>query len=461
MEAAVNLVNVDLKKNLANGELHLRRVHKIVLRLELLNKQKLATGPRGRACTPLPCQLGSTRAPEDRIQYLKTHYEPLVLDEVELLDLDATGFSDHETWLYVPPQTKKNSQDPVTPLQWCRHVLEAPEWKVARRFMRLQLESASCWRQLPSTPPPLGKVAVVSPIGSPRSPENHGNPHANSQNPSGRARTPTFIPHLTRGSNSSPRRRSSPRLQTDLAVIPPGPDEDDLVPRGYKLKDLTDVQVVARLQEEKLRQACASTSSALATRRSRSVTLPLSARPDPEDKAGGKDHLYPQHAPTFSSDRNLQSSSFLSVCPSAPPRLSAGRLRQPFRTGPDKTQTSLPYLARAQSVPNASLLATNQNFGSPTCLSSPASPTLQHARIQSTGRTSSPSRQPPKASAYVSPTISASRSPGGADGTSRIPLRSKCSSYCMSGLSPPWPANSCKMVQPGHSSRNAMRLFST
>ncbi|XP_037123616.1 SLAIN motif-containing protein-like isoform X2 [Syngnathus acus] len=256
MEAAVNLVNVDLKKNLANGELHLRRVHKLVLSLGLLNKQKLPTGPRGRACTPLPCQLGSPRAPKDRIQYLQKHYEPLVLDEVELLDLDATGFSDHETWLYVPPQTKKNSQDPVTPLQWCRHVLEAPEWKVARRFMHLQLESALCWRQVLSspgpttTPPPLGKVAVMSPISSPRSPETH----AHSQSPSGRARTPTFIPHLTRGSNSSPRRRSSPRLQADLAVvIPPGPDEEDLVPHGYKLKDLTDVQVVARLQEENLR----------------------------------------------------------------------------------------------------------------------------------------------------------------------------------------------------------------
>ncbi|KAM9831106.1 SLAIN motif-containing protein 1-like [Syngnathus typhle] len=446
METAVNLVNVDLKKNLAKSELHLRRVHKLVLSLELLNKQKLPTGPCGRAWKPLPCQLGSPRAPEDRIQYLQKHYEPLVLDEVELLDLDATGFSDHETWLYVPPQTKKNSQDPVTPLQWCRHVLEAPEWKVARRFMHLQLESASsalCWRQVLSspgpttTPPPVGKVPVVSPISSPRSPETH----AHSQSPSGRARTPTFIPHLTRGSNSSPRRRSSPRQQADLAVIPPGPDEDNLVPHGYKLKDLTDVQVVARLQEEKLRQACASTSSALATRRSRSVTLPLSARPDPEDEAGGKGQLYPQRARTFSSDRNLQSSSFLSVHPSAQPRPSAGRLRQPSRTGPDKTQSSLPNLSRAQSVPNASLLATNQNFGSPSCMTSPTSPTLRHARVQSTGRTSSPSRQPPKASAF------ALRSAGGADGTSRIPMRSKCSSYCMSGLSPPWPGSSCKVAQ--------------
>lgn len=97
-------------------------------------------------------------------------------------------------------------------------------------------------------------------------------PH--SQNPSGRARTPTFIPHPTCGKSTffsscpersaslcciftshhrlpgSTQRRRSPRPQVDCDVISPGVDEDDLVPHGYKLQDLTDVQVIARLQEE-------------------------------------------------------------------------------------------------------------------------------------------------------------------------------------------------------------------
>ncbi|XP_019712132.1 SLAIN motif-containing protein-like isoform X4 [Hippocampus comes] len=262
METVVaNAANVGLKQNLVNGEQQLRRLRELILRLELHNKRRSPTRARGhRACTPPSCQLGSPGPPEHRVQYLQQQdqYEPLVLDEVELLDLELIGFSDHETWLYVPPKTnKKNCENYLTPLQWCRHILEAPEWKLAKHDMRLQLEIASCWRKLlysprpTSTPPAVSRVAVVSPIGtsrttcsSPQSPEMHASSRPHSQNPSGRARTPTFIPHPTRG--SSQRRRSLlPQVDRDVIV-----DEDDLVPHGYKLQDLTDVQVIARLQEE-------------------------------------------------------------------------------------------------------------------------------------------------------------------------------------------------------------------
>ncbi|XP_051913684.1 SLAIN motif-containing protein-like isoform X2 [Hippocampus zosterae] len=260
----VNAANVDLKKNLVNGERQLRRLRELILRLELHNKRRSPTRARGHSpCTPSSCQPGSPGPPEHRVEYLQQQgqYEPLVLDDVELLDLELIGFSDHETWLYVPPKTnKKNCENYLTPLQWCRHILEAPEMKLARHDTRLQLQIASCWRKLlysprpTSTPPAVSRVAVVSPIGtsrttcsSPRTPEMHASSRPHSQNPSGRVRTPTFIPHPTRGSSQQCR---SLLPQVDRDVIFPGVDEDDLVPHGYKLQDLTDVQVIARLQEE-------------------------------------------------------------------------------------------------------------------------------------------------------------------------------------------------------------------
>ncbi|XP_061533676.1 SLAIN motif-containing protein 1-like isoform X1 [Phycodurus eques] len=507
MESAVaDPAIVDRKRNLANCEMQLRRLQELVLRLEL-NDKRLPASPRGHwPCTPPPYQPGSlVVTPEGWLESFQQN-EPFVLDEVELLDSDIFGFSDNETWLYVPPKANESkAAKPLIPLKWCRHILEAPEWKRARRSMCLQLESASCWRRLSSprassTPRPPSRVAVVSPIGTPRSGTTHSSPvspetpassRPHSQSPIGRARTPTFIPHLTRGSSL---RGCSPRPRVACDVISPGVDEDDLFPHGYKLQDLTDVQVVARLQEEKLRQDCASTSSALAKRRSQSITFPLSAPPDLEEEEKGDDGDYGPVPPerhlwllplarTFSSARDLQSSSsFLSLHPYTPPLPSADPMQLSFKLGTDKMQRSLPNLAQAHSVPSASLLHNSQSFDSPgwltrlqSSISIPgASPILRHTRVQSTGSVSSPSRQPLKATAYVSPSIRNSaylltpRSLGNSG--SRIPILSKSSSLCLSSPSPPWstffndtasPIASCKVAQARHRYRNMVRLVST
>uniref|UniRef100_UPI0037E766F0 SLAIN motif-containing protein 1-like n=1 Tax=Semicossyphus pulcher TaxID=241346 RepID=UPI0037E766F0 len=352
--------------------------------------------------SPLPtllCQpsLGSFQLPEEHFEYFLPHTgvdeaaaageeeeeeeeeeedesEPSVLDELELLDLDSLSCSDQseETWLYVSSRARESSEDALTPLQWCRKALDCPKSEVeaARRSLSLRLEQVSRWRTSLSSPspssspgPPLSRVAGVSPISAsppakpcstPQSTDRHA-PSLSSPlhpvlhrtlSPVGKdlspvaERTPTFLPH----SRSRSLRRStfSPQssMDSDLGA---SEVEDDSIALGYKLQDLTDVQVMARLQEESLRQDFASTSCVLANRRSQSFTFQLSqlsAGPGLEEEDEEDDEDYgllppPQprltrlpHSHTFSSIRDWRRSTS-SLCtppstPSTPPYPSAG-----------------------------------------------------------------------------------------------------------------------------------------
>nr|XP_046237870.1 SLAIN motif-containing protein 1-like isoform X1 [Scatophagus argus] len=505
-----------------------------------------ALGSSGGYCLPSPlptllCQssLGSFAPPEEPFDYFLPHTtgedgaaaageaedasEPSVLDELELLDLNSLSCSDEsdETWLYVSSKAKESKDDSLTPLQWCRQGLDCPKSEVeaARRSLSLRLEQVSRWRSSLSSPSPssspgpsLSRVAGVSPVSAspstktcstPQSSERHA-PSLSSPlhpalhrtlSPVGKElspvaeRTPTFLPH----SRSRSLRRSalSPQSSVDSDLCA-SEAEDDSIALGYKLQDLTDVQVMARLQEESLRQDYASTSSVLANRRSQSFTFQLSqlgAGPDLEEEDEEDDEDYgllppPQprltrlpHSHTFSSIREWRrSTSSLSTppsTPSTPPYPSAGLAFQPQPPGPglgslcaaepqgfrpgsaefeNKLRRSMPNLVRAPSMPSVPiptnpsaspcLLRNSQSFDSSSGLgrlqSSIPSPGQLQNRVQSVGNFTSLSRQPLKATAYVSPTIKGSNSMptstslqslnSGGGAISGIPLLSKAQS---------------------------------
>ncbi|NWW01128.1 SLAIL protein, partial [Oreocharis arfaki] len=132
------------------------------------------------------------------------------LDEVKVLELENCP-EEEDCWLYVSPR-KSVDEKTASPLKWCRQVLDnpSPEIEAACRTLINRLDQ--------------GYLSM----------------------------------HSALSSQSS--------VDSELST------SDDSISMGYKLQDLTDVQVMARLQEESLRQDCAS-SSASVSRRSSSASL--------------------------------------------------------------------------------------------------------------------------------------------------------------------------------------------
>ncbi|XP_053792355.1 SLAIN motif-containing protein 1 isoform X2 [Vidua chalybeata] len=173
-----------------------------------------------------------------------------VLDEVAVLELEDGCGEDEDTWLYVLPTKSHTPQEKsLSPLQWCRRVLDhpTPEIEAAKRSLCFRLEQASRWRNLFSTPVslafPYSPVARLTPY------TNGCNTPSFSKTSSKAILTPERTGYISRSSPLSPQSSIDSELSTSEL-------EDDSISMGYKLQDLTDVQIMARLQEEnKLRRS--------------------------------------------------------------------------------------------------------------------------------------------------------------------------------------------------------------
>ncbi|XP_070969271.1 SLAIN motif-containing protein 1-like isoform X1 [Oncorhynchus clarkii lewisi] len=517
MDAAVMnsqiMTDVNGNSNAANAELEVKKLQELVRKLERQNEQLrtrangctgsphiLPPSPAymaGSYCIPSPlptllCQssLESFFPLDEPFEYLHSHYvdtaldteadymERTVLDEVDILDLDAVfSIEDSEaTWLYVSAKARLWGESPVTPLQWSRQVLDSPRTEVeSARSLCLRLDQVHRWRGVfssHSSPAlPLRRVAGVSPLSASFSRSCSTPPPADrpasfssplhpllhlSLTPVGKAeRIPTFLPanHSANRSRSLQRFLLSPQSSMD-SELSASELEDDAITQGYKLQDLVDVQVMARLQEDSLRQDYATTSI---NRRSASfsfLSLQHSGEADLEEEEDEEEYgqLPPpqprltrvgptlqrglSHSHTFSSIRDWRRST---TSPSTPQYPSGGFSYQPpplalasptlstdtpeqqgFRPGSDKLRRSMPNLFRAPSVPSPlspanhivspSTLRNSLSFDSSNGLasrlqSSIPSPGQLQNRVQSVGNFQSLSRQPLKATAYVSPTV--------------------------------------------------------
>ncbi|XP_029356161.1 SLAIN motif-containing protein 2 isoform X1 [Echeneis naucrates] len=198
--------------------------------------------------------------------------ETSILDEVEILDLEDMDClnEDEDSWLY---ETKLNSplQKALSPIVWCRQALDnpSPEMESAKRSLihRLDLTMSANKRR--------------SLYGSPYNHQSYGSPYstnaANSPYSSGfnsPSSTPIRVPiirqQLMPGNavhqrNAAAERNPpavSPQSSVDSELSTSEMDEDSVgSSTTYKLNDVTDVQILARMQEESLRQDYAATAS--------------------------------------------------------------------------------------------------------------------------------------------------------------------------------------------------------
>ncbi|XP_054019019.1 SLAIN motif-containing protein 1 isoform X2 [Dryobates pubescens] len=419
-----------------------------------------------------------------------------VLDEVAVLELeDGCCGQDEDTWLYVlPTKILTPPEKSLSPLQWCRRVLDhpSPEIEAAKRSLCFRLEQASRWRNLFSTPVslafPYSPVARLTPY------TNGFNSSSFSKTSSKAILTPERTGYISRSSPLSPQSSIDSELSTSEL-------EDDSISMGYKLQDLTDVQIMARLQEESLRQDYASTSASV-SRHSSGVSLHTGKKGTCGDQEYDRysledeeefDHLPPPqprltrcspfqrgipHSQTFSSIRDCRRSPTSPQFPSntyqqpyCSPQAQTPE-QQPNRINGDKLRRSMPNLARMPSTPTVNnnpgfvsspvTVRNSQSFDSnlhgasngisrmQSCIPSPGQ--LQH-RVHSVGHFPVSVRQPLKATAYTASQGIVGRSalprPSLAINGSGIP-RSKIAQPVRSFLQPPKPLSSLSTMRDGN-----------
>ncbi|KAM4731169.1 SLAIN motif-containing protein 1a isoform 2-T2 [Anableps anableps] len=375
------------------------------------------SAPRGPAEEPFAYFQPNSASPGAAVEDSGAAGSTTVLDEVDVLDLNTVlPVGEPDSWLYVNPRAKPPSESMLSPLQWCRQVLDhpGPEVELAKMTLCHRLDQAKRWRGVSSVRP-YSCIEGLSTLSCPVLP--YAKPAALTETPASvpssvqpvlqpapppRAscslndRAPTFLSnsalHIVGRRHAAITPQSS--LDSDVGV---SELEEDSISMSYKLQDMTDVEVMARLQEESLRQDYASTStSATAGRRSSSFSLHSLRRceldleeEDEEDE--GYDQLPPPqprlfrtgsmqrgsmpHSHTFSSFRDCRRSS-------ASPQFSLSGLSQ--LSGPSSLITETHTAYRSSTVPSPGQLS---------------------QRIQSVGNFSSTPRQQLKATAYVSPTV--------------------------------------------------------
>ncbi|XP_057184757.1 SLAIN motif-containing protein-like isoform X2 [Triplophysa rosa] len=363
-------------------------------------QEQFATSPSADSCDSE--MLGESDAGMDQS----------ALDEVDVLDLETCAEAeDEDSWLYVSPKKQVAEQGPDSPLKWCRKVLDhpSPETEVACRTLIDRLDQTSRWKNVYSSPSQTTEAGISAATSA---------GYLKSTNKT----------LLTSGSSGYVGVQST--LSSQSSIDSELSNSDDSISMGYKLQDLTDVQIMARLQEESLRQDYASTS---ASRRSSSASLQSLRRgtysdqefdsyslEDEEDECCSLPQRLQRYSPSPRSSPRCLSPNTLAEYSrlAAPrPRMSRRSLQSPGARSEEELRHSMPNLTprtslrSLEAVRNSRSMEANLQSSGNRTSRLPHSPSgTSSARLRGEGQSPLSLRAPMKALSPVA-SMAASRQP--------------------------------------------------
>ncbi|KAL5011677.1 hypothetical protein ScPMuIL_010228 [Solemya velum] len=226
------------------------------------------------------------------------------LDDVDLIDIDNISLKDEEdSWLYASPKAPTPSQTRVSPYKWVRQEFDnpSPEVEAARMSLMNKLNEVARMSRSSSSPafssftsptkssPSMTKSADSTPL----------RPNRNLPNPR-QAITPTLGKRVDTGTFTRPRKGKALAStdDSDGSTPPPG---------------VPDIEALAKMQEESLRQSIANTSPKRveAPRRNSNSNSVGSDLSSPPDSPYGSQYLNPPTQESSSLRRSLTNVSRL------------------------------------------------------------------------------------------------------------------------------------------------------